>query len=517
MDRRGTRPRRPGKQLETQASGALVGDRRRPGTRARDRCLRIAMRLCATLALVLVALVVVTVKVTRRQPRRSPTPIAPELAEPVLPVETSPTRAPAPPAHGESVGIAYLRGRFLFPPDVERTSDLEVVADDGSRRFRALIPKGTRSYEIHLPSGRYTLIASMEELVGVVPDVLARAEGTREVDIRLAIGATIRGKLTPLPGIVVSAVLSGRGDDAGDADVEDGTFSIEGLIPGQRYDLTFSGAGVRTLKVTGVAAPAEGLDVALQARAKLRGAVGFPRGARCPIENVHLLAYGGDPDDDDDADTVGTDCRFALSVPDQTSEVTVVARGPGWYLEQRVAIPPSGDPDPICLNPPCRSDPLEGLARLRLALDGGDSGSFTASADEVGGGGFHSCHGTDGRCDIEGLPEGATLSITASGQNCESDPMTVTVIAGDNHVRVPCPRQRRIEGVIRIPEGEQPDRVVLRCAGSKDLHPIRKTRLFRVTCDAAARALEYQIGTQGIWRSVPIASMTEPAFVDIGL
>jgi hypothetical protein len=29
-------------------------------------------------------------------------------------------------------------------------------------------------------------------------------------------------------------------------------------------------------------------------------------------------------------------------------------------------------------------------------------------------------------------------------------------------------------------------------------------------------ALEYQIGTEGTWRSVPIASVGDPAFVDLG-
>jgi hypothetical protein len=69
--------------------------------------------------------------------------------------------------------------------------------------------------------------------------------------------------------------------------------------------------------------------------------------------------------------------------------------------------------------------------------------------------------------------------------------------------------------VIRIPEGEQPDRVVVRCAGG-DSHPMNGTRLFRLTCGADVAALEYQIGTQGAWRSLPIASLSNPAFVDIG-
>ena len=59
------------------------------------------------------------------------------------------------------------------------------------------------------------------------------------------------------------------------------TFSVDGLIAGRRYDLTFHGQGVRSLTITGVTAPADGLDVEMQARAKVSGAIGFPRGARC--------------------------------------------------------------------------------------------------------------------------------------------------------------------------------------------------------------------------------------------
>jgi len=130
-------------------------------------------------------------------------------------------------------------------------------------------------------------------------------------------------------------------------------------------------------------------------------------------------------------------------------------------------------------------------------------------------GSSHFCNSASARCDIEGLRAGETFTISPSPNNCRADPLTVTVVAGDNHVRIPCQRQRRIEGVIRIPEGQQPDAVVVRCAGG-DSHPMDGTRLFRLTCDTDVAALEYQIGTQGTWRSIPIASLANPAFVDIG-
>jgi len=474
------------------------------------------MRLCAALALVLVTLVVVTVRVTRRRPAHAATPIATERAAPE-PRASAPRESAAPSAR-EPAGIASLRGRVLLPPGGETMTDLEVIADDGARRFVALIRDRDR-YEIHLPSGRYTLVASMGRLVGVAPDILAPADATRDVDIRLGVGVTIRGKLTAPDGTIVNAVRSGRYEDAGVPHVANGAFSIAGLIPGQRYDLTFSGLTVRTSTLKGVIAPAEELDVQLQARARIRGAIGFPRGTRCPIRVVHLSSYSDDSDDGDDEGhfQVGADCTFVLSVPDDAADATVIAVGEGWYLEQRVAIPPKGDPEFLCLNPPCRSDPVEGLARLRVTLDGPEGSSINVEASDDDGDAFHSCSSTGSQCDINGLTAGATLSINALGKDCRSSAMTVTVAAGDNHVRIPCTRQRRIEGVVRLPDGAQHEGFAVRCAGSRVAHPIGDTRLFHLKCDASSRALEYQIGTQGIWRSAPIAGVTDPAFVDISL
>jgi hypothetical protein len=480
------------------------------------------MRWCVALALVLVALVVMTVKTWRRAPR-GPAAAPPALAD-TDPPATMPPPAPAPPAaRHDSSGIAHVRGRVFFPAGEEATNDLEVLAENGARALTAQILEGGR-FQIHLPPGRYTFVATAGELVGSTPDVLARSGADRDVDIRLAVGAAIRGRLHGLADVFVSASPAGGGEDTGIPEVEDGRFSVGGLIPGRRYDVTFQGPSVRTLTLAGVTAPADGLDVELLARAKITGAIGFERGTRCPISSVHLR-IAGKPESEDGEDgtaaEVGKDCAFDLSVPDQVAEVTVVATGKGWFLEEQVAIPPLGDPAPICLNPPCRNDPDEGFARLRLTLDGAPEGSHitadvnAAGNDSSSSGTYHSCHGRAGACDVEGLSPGDTFSISASGRECRSDPVTVTVVAGDNHVRIPCERQRRIEGVIRIPDGQKPDRVVVRCEGG-DSHPMIKTRLFRLTCGANVTALEYQIGSEGSWRSIPIASLADLAFVDIG-
>jgi len=484
------------------------------------------MRLCAALALVLVALVVATVKTTQRHPQRSAISIEREPDETAKTVSSPPPTRAAPAAPAESAGgIAHLRGRLLLPPGAERSEELVVVAEGTAREFRAEIhdddeDDDNAGYEIHLPAGRYTLVASMGELVGVVPDVLARADGPRNVDIRLAVGAAIRGKVKAPSDGVTRVWVADAFDSWAGGDVEDGRFSIVGLIPGRRYDITFDGSDVRKLTIPGVTAPANGLDVELAPAAKVRGAIGFARGGRCPVTSAWLRLPGEtDGDDDDPSKNVGADCKFALDVPDDAISVTVVATGKGWYLEQAVAIPPTSDPEPICLNPPCRSDPFDGLANLQITLDGGPgepSGFVTVS--EVGAtpsGDIYRDHKSDGEpVVINGLPPGTTYTIKAVGNKWSSDEIQVTVAAGDNHVRLPCHRVRQIDGVVRN-LGEPPEVLAVRCAGS-DAKVVDK-HFFRISCNANADNLEYQVGGGGTWRSVPIATAADPALVDIEL
>ena len=404
------------------------------------------------------------------------------------------------------------------------------MAEDGARTIAAQVTKKDR-FQIHLPAGRYTLVATAGELVGVVPEVLAR-EGDNDVEIRLAVGATIRGRITAPDdaNVGVDVTRAGGGDEAGVATVKDGTFVVVGLIPGRRYDLRFHGETVRKLNVAGVEAPSDRVNVALEPRANVRGAIGYPSGARCPISGVRLQVAGQsvhhDDDDGNNDDTsadVGRDCAFDLSVPEQAAVVTVVATGDGWHLEEEVAIPAHGDPEPICLNPPClnnpQEDPQEGRARLRVTLDGVSAGPINATAapsDESSatGGGYHGCGSSAQSCDIADLTPGETLSVRASGGDCLADAVIVTVVAGDNYVRIPCRRQRRVEGVVRISDSEPPEPVTVRCAGGAG-RALHGTRLFRLTCAVDVAVVEYQIGAAANWRSVPIASAADPALVEI--
>ena len=166
--------------------------------------------------------------------------------------------------------------------------------------------------------------------------------------------------------------MAGRDSWQETVDTEDGDFAFEGLVPGRSYDLSFAGENLRTTTLRSVTAPAEGVAAVIDALPVLHGAIGFPVGEECPIERVSLRALGAPPptdDDDSDASDVDSACRFQLPVPDGASQMWLVATGSGWNLEEPVSIPPLGDPEPVCLNPPCRANPLGGRSNVRISED----------------------------------------------------------------------------------------------------------------------------------------------------
>jgi hypothetical protein len=485
------------------------------------------MRWILALALVLLVLVGLTVRIGTRRTKRAPATEPREAdVEPVAPPRhVPPARSPLGPAPRERTGVAHLKGRVLVPEgeeDAGELSGLEVVADDGARSFDARLSGGGR-FAFHLPPGRYTLTASAGDLVGAALDVPARAGTEREVDIRLGPGAKISGVVRAPAGLEVGvkATIAGETSEVGVADMGDGTFQVTGLVPGRRYDLAFSGPKLRTATLRGLVAPAEGQEIVVDPLAVVRGAIGFPRGERCPIDEVKLDLAPARKGDDDITVHPAADCRFHLAVPENVSQATVVASGTGWFLEERVEIPARGDPDPLCLNPPCREDPTEGLARLRVSLEGGtDDSGVTAEVtvtEERGGHGSESssCSSTEGWCLLEGLPAGQPLKIEGYGDGCRAETRTMTLPAGETSLRLLCRRQRHIEGVVRIADGAPPESVVVRCAGG-GMHTLRHTRLFELTCGADDADLQYQTERGGPWQSVALPA-EDPAFVEIGL
>ncbi len=344
------------------------------------------MRWCAALAVVLVALLIAMARVGVHRPRRIARPADDGRAEaepPAKPPERFRDELPpgrtarhATSGRRERGAVAFLHGRLLPPPeadavDLDDLDEIAVGADDGSATVFARLTHGGH-FSLHLPPGRYTVFAQIGDLAGATTDVLAGANQEREIDIQLGPGAMIGGTLRGPPGAESTAAAwpVGGSHPTRAQSVEAGKFTLRGLIPGRRYDLIFSGPAVRKATLRSIAAPTDALEVALSALPVVRGAIGFPRGETCPVETVSLHGPGIREDDDDAQVDLSADCRFELTPPEGASQLTVVAEGPGWHLEEALSLPVQGDPDPICFNPPCRANPLEGLGKVRVTLDG---------------------------------------------------------------------------------------------------------------------------------------------------
>ena len=330
------------------------------------------MRWCAALGVLLVALVALTVRVSTRRTQAVVMSSADDVEEPALRPPTRPAAQPfVAPARSANLptlahsAAAHIFGRVLPLTDEEDSFEgLSVTADDGARAFEARVFSDGR-FGFHLPGGQYAVTASLGDRVGIVPSVAARPGAERALTIQLGLAAAIRGHVRGPDGVAISVrvSLAGRETCQQTVDTEHGDFAVEALIPGRSYDLTFTGDDLHTITLRSVTAPAEGVAAVIDALPILRGAVGFPADEDCPIERVVLREPGALPSNDDDEGqgdhvnqigSVDDACRFELPVPGGSSWMVLVAIGAGWHLEEPVSIPPLGDPDPICLNPPCR-------------------------------------------------------------------------------------------------------------------------------------------------------------------
>ncbi len=344
-------------------------------------------------------------------------------------------------------------------------------------------------------------------------DVVARAGMDRAIDIQLGEAGTISGVLRGrLPGDVrVVARFAGRFTDLRVAEVSHQSFQITGLLTGRRYDLEVSSSDFRTVSLRDVTASARDLDIELIPLPVLRGAFGFPRGGECPIERVTVTLS----DDENEGDNVGHDCQFEITLPVAEASVqtaTVVAMGSGWHVEQTITIPARGDPDPVCLNPPCRANPLDGAARMLVTMEGRDDRFMTVHAT-TGDGPRADTTCTDGACVLEPLGPNRTYQVTVSAEGCQEDERDVAVTPGDNTLRFTCRRERKIQGLLRA--AGAPPAVDVRCTGG--VRSVRHSRLFAITCAADDTALQYRVLPDGAWRSAAIPTAEDPPLVEIAL
>ena len=486
------------------------------------------MRLFAVLAIVFVALVVATVRQAtswRGRAAATATPPTPEVEDGVAddapPARRSPRLpyvAPAASDEGARGGVAHLHGRVLPAPgrsaDTLDNTKTVVVADNGVRSFRVYAIDDGR-FSLHLPPGRYELIASADQWSGFVSNVVAHGDTDRAIDIQLQEAATISGVLHGgIPGDVgIIARFAGRATELRVADISDQHFEITGLLSGRHYDLEIYSSHARTVNLRDVTASARDLDIQLVPFPVLRGAFGFPRGGECPIE---MVAVTLSPDRDGDKDeNVGHDCRFEimLRVAEASVQVaTVAATGAGWHVEQTITIPARGDPDPVCLNPPCLANPFEGSARMLVTMEGHDNSFTTVHATTKDGPGSDA-NCTGGACVLEPLTPNRNYQVTASAAGCQEEVRDVAVTAGDNTLRFTCRRQRKVQGLLRA--AGAPPSVEVRCTGG--VRNVRQSRLFAITCAVDDMALQYRVLPDGVWHSAAIPTDEDLPLVEIAL
>jgi hypothetical protein len=446
-------------------------------------------------------------------PDRAPDPpqgAGPRLVRPPRP--PAPARVlPAEPRRTRSADAAIIRGEVVAGDgDPDALEQLEVVADDGSDTFAAKVT-GAR-FELRLPPRVYSLTARGGDHVGRVEAVDALAGVAREVLIRLEPAASIEGTIRGADGErlargSVRALRAGtRHEDANAEPDADGTFVLDGLAAGGRYDLVVRVPGAREPQVITVEAPATGVTIDVEPFPVLRGALGVAPGATCGGDKVTVRGPGG-------VETVldlGARCEFEVPVA-PGSELLVRVSGEGRHHEAQVTVPATGEPAPLCFNPPCTAPPLASLeARAEhdgcvhhMVMVGGESQQWL-------------CRLSQGRCELEDLPAGVPLLLSSSCRGCPDDgarPLTLT--PGRNTVTLPCRRMREIQGVVRrVGSDQAPVPLTVRCLGGSDR--VRDSFLFQLRCPADAGEIEYLLDAEpGRWRRLPVAGNGSPVLVEL--
>jgi hypothetical protein len=206
-----------------------------------------------------------------------------------------------------------------------------------------------------------------------------------------------------------------------------------------------------------VTAPADDVEAKLDPLPVLRGAIGFRAGEGCAYDSVELRA--ANPEQDDSATVVGLedDCRFELTVPDGPTRMVLAAVGDGPHLEMPVAIPPAGDPEPVCLNPPCRADPPPETARLRIAFAGAEHTDLSATLTTADGddSSSYTCFTNGEDCELDALPINQPFKLSAEAADCATATRTIALHAGDNEVSLPCQPSRSAEAATKAPDEDE--------------------------------------------------------------
>lgn len=412
--------------------------------------------------------------------------------------------SPTVPGARPTSALAHLRGRVIVPAGaVIADDDLAVTASDGEREYEAAVSQEGR-FELHLPARVYTLTATLGTLVGSVERRL-RPGVDESIEIPLQAGEVIEVDTRELDDPAQALItVAGRGNEIARVQIEDGKARLGGLLRGVLYDLTVSG-GKRSTVLHNVTAPNH-LRVELPPGITLHGAIGFPAGTTCPF---HRLLIEGSNFGADQA-RVDRHCRFAIADLAPDSEVQLRVSEGGWHLEERVRIPATGEPAPVCLNPPCRDLPPVAPAALQVILGGApeEGEIFVQSAQDLE---HRVCAGTGDRCELAGLESEASADVTVRSESCAPVTQSLFLRAGRNTLTLGCRRLRLVEGLVR---GRDRVQAVISCQDGEKVH-LTEGSSFRLRCPSDVSQIIYGAGSQV--RSFPLPPGVAPAVIELTL
>jgi hypothetical protein len=178
-----------------------------------------------------------------------------------------------------------------------------------------------------------------------------------------------------------------------------------------------------------------------------------------------------------------------------------------------VPLPDQGDPEPVCLNPPCRPAGTAIDVDLAVILTGAPAG--TRMRGEVSGlRGREYCSATAGElCQFDAARTDGPLELSVHANRCATVTQTVTVHPGKNTVTVPCHRLRTVQGLFRSASGVPPDSITIRCGDSEER---ARAFLFSIECLADETELTYQVKGQPPRRAA-IPAHGDPVVVELML
>ena len=247
-----------------------------------------------------------------------------------------------------------------MPPEAEPAKPqltvraLPSAAADRTMAYRLVEKDG--AFEGHVPPGSYQLLAEAPDWFGRARHVEVRADSWHDVLIALEPAARITGAVIGLPSELASMpTLHVEGPAVMSiVRLDQGGFTIDGLVADEVYQLKLPGFVIETPNQGMVRAPNDGLSVRIRPGPVFRGAMGRASGNLCPLETVAVYKADDSPYREPLVSLViDPNCKFETDQLEPGMLARLIASGGGWHFDVPFTVPSSGDPEEICLNPPC--------------------------------------------------------------------------------------------------------------------------------------------------------------------